>query len=268
MTDHVISRENPYHPLSLIPGLMTLSGSTPQSAPSTPSGKPVAPTLLPWPHLSTLIHKEIRHREPSEPSPPWSNTRRGPSSPTTDDRRPLLIKRSRTGQEGPFIDEFLTQKKRLTADLIERYGTVVVCRSLSKAHCLLGARVGYAVTSAANADRLRHHRLPYAVNSLSPAAAEAALGDPETLAQNVAASRQAMAALNGCLDRIGLRYAPSQANFLLIDLGDRRDQILDVLRARGLRFRDGGRWQLPTMVQVHVIDAPSTAALISAFAEI
>ncbi|MGC4804674.1 hypothetical protein [Micromonospora sp. DT233] len=34
-------------------------------------------------------------------------------------------------------------------------------------------------------------------------------------------------------------------------LGDRRDQVLALLRARGLRFRDGSRWRLPTMPPAH-----------------
>lgn len=180
---------------------------------------------------------------------------------------PSLRPRARLVVDNVFA-EFMARPMRLTANMIEGYDGLVVCRSLSKAHGLLGARIGYAITSAGYAARLRCHRLPYAINSLSLGVAHAALRDTDTLARNVAASRQAMAALTSCLERAGLRYAPSDANFLLIDLGDRRDQILDVLRRRGLRFRDGGRWQLPTTIQVHVIDAPSVAALISAFTEV
>ncbi|WP_413775666.1 aminotransferase class I/II-fold pyridoxal phosphate-dependent enzyme [Micromonospora sp. RTGN7] len=55
----------------------------------------------------------------------------------------------------------------LTPQLLGERDELVVCRSLSKAHCLLGARIGYAHTSAGYADRLRQHRLPYAVSALA-----------------------------------------------------------------------------------------------------
>ncbi|MFG1885987.1 hypothetical protein [Micromonospora sp. NPDC049102] len=34
------------------------------------------------------------------------------------------------------------------------------------------------------------------------------------------------------------------------DLGHRRGQVLALLRACGLRFRDGSRWRLPAMIQL------------------
>lgn len=40
----------------------------------------------------------------------------------------------------------------------------------------------------------------------------------------------------------------STAHCLLNDLGDRPGQVLALLRACGLRFRDGARWQLPAKI--------------------
>ena len=73
----------------------------------------------------------------------------------------------------------------VTPQLLEERGELVVCRSLSKAYCLLGARVGYALTSATYADRLRRHQLPYGVGSPAIAAAHAALRDGDNLRRNV-----------------------------------------------------------------------------------
>lgn len=51
----------------------------------------------------------------------------------------------------------------------------------------------------------------------------------------------------------------SDATSLRTDLGDRCDQVLALLRARGLRFRDGSRWRLPTKTQVHRIGGATVA---------
>jgi histidinol-phosphate/aromatic aminotransferase/cobyric acid decarboxylase-like protein len=160
--------------------------------------------------------------------------------------------------------EYMAQPVGVTPQLLEERGELVVCRSLSKAHCLLGARVGYALTSAAYAARLRQHQLPYGVSSLASAAAHAALTDNARLRRNVAANRQAYVTLTGELDRLGIRYVPSDANFLLIDLGKRHEQVLANLRACGLRFREGARWQLTAMIQVHLIDEATVAPLVRA----
>ncbi|MEV6689854.1 aminotransferase class I/II-fold pyridoxal phosphate-dependent enzyme [Micromonospora sp. NPDC051196] len=164
--------------------------------------------------------------------------------------------------------EFMAHPLSLTPRLLEERDELVVCRSLSKAHCLLGARVGYAVTSAGYADRLRRHRLPYAVSALAATAARASLGDDRSLRRTIGLNRRAYATLTAELDRLYIGYARSDANFLLIDLGDRRDQILALLRARGLRFRDGARWQLPSMIQVHLIDEATVAPLVRALRDL
>lgn len=164
--------------------------------------------------------------------------------------------------------EFMAHPLALTPQLLEERDELVVCRSLSKAHCLLGARIGYALTSAGYADRLRRHRLPYAVGALAATAAHASLGDDSNLRRTIALNRRANTALTAEIDRLRLGYARSDANFLLIDLGDRRDQVLALLRARGLRFRDGSRWQIPTMIQVHLIDEATVAPLVRALRDL
>lgn len=160
--------------------------------------------------------------------------------------------------------EYMTHPVEVTPQLLQEHGDLVVCRSLSKAHCLLGARVGYAMTSAAYAERLRRHQLPYGISSLAIEAAYATLRDTAGLQRNIAANRQAYRTVTSELDRLGIQYLPSEASFLLINLGDRREQILAILRACGLRFRDGARWQLTEMIQVHLIDEATIAPLVRA----
>ncbi|WP_025619647.1 hypothetical protein [Salinispora cortesiana] len=55
------------------------------------------------------------------------------------------------------------------------------------------------------------------------------------------------------------RSGRSDAAFFRTDLGDRQDQILALLRARGLRFRDGSRWREATKTQVHRIGEATVA---------
>src|SRR4051812_6822506 len=70
----------------------------------------------------------------------------------------------------------------------ERANLVVLC-TFSKAYGLAGLRVGYAVAHPAVTKQLASVRLPWAVNSLSLAAAQAALEDQDYLKETVARIR-------------------------------------------------------------------------------
>jgi histidinol-phosphate aminotransferase len=95
---------------------------------------------------------------------------------------------------------------------------LIVLRTFSKAYGLASLRVGFAVGPAELLADLERVRLPFNVNGVAQAAALAALGDHEHLQRVVAVNREQRARLSAELPRLGLRVAPSQANFLCVEL--------------------------------------------------
>jgi histidinol-phosphate/aromatic aminotransferase/cobyric acid decarboxylase-like protein len=154
------------------------------------------------------------------------------------------------------------------ADLLQRYPNIVIYGSLSKSHSLLGIRVGYALAAGPVARRLRAQRLPYAMDTLSLAAAERALRDDAAVRNTVQASLQARARLTRFLDRRGIRYAPTESNALLMDLGPWFEPVSRRLAAAGVKFRDGRRWGLAGWAQVHLIDVPGAELVIDALRDV
>lgn len=96
---------------------------------------------------------------------------------------------------------------------------LITLRTFSKICGLAGVRVGYGVSSPEVIDALNRIRQPFNVNSLAQVAALAALDDEEHIRRTKENNRQGMAYLRRELDRLGLEYAPSWANFLLINVG-------------------------------------------------
>ncbi|MGW7522994.1 aminotransferase class I/II-fold pyridoxal phosphate-dependent enzyme [Streptomyces sp. NPDC054783] len=152
--------------------------------------------------------------------------------------------------------------------LLSRYPRAVLFRSMSKAHCLLGARVGYALAATRLADRLRFQRLPYTMDSLALAAAHSALMDDQSRQRTVQASHEARARLTATLQDLGITYVQTEANFLLMDLGTRFAPVTRRLRAGGTPFRDGRRWSMPGWIQLHLIDVPFVEPLIEALRQV
>lgn len=148
--------------------------------------------------------------------------------------------------------------------LVRSNERVVACGSMSKAYCLLGARVGYVLAPLHVADALRAQRLPYSMDSLALAAAQAALRDEVALRRTIAASHAARDLLTAALGRLGVSYIPTEANFLLIHLDALFEPVARRMTERGTKFRDGRRWGQPGWMQVHLIDTPYVAPVIEA----
>jgi histidinol-phosphate aminotransferase len=100
--------------------------------------------------------------------------------------------------------------------LRDRYPRLVVIRTLSKAHALAGARVGFAVARPETLAPIMSFRAPASVSTVSAALATASLNRPELAAANVARIAEQRQLLTTELTALGWRPYPSQVNFILI----------------------------------------------------
>ena len=117
---------------------------------------------------------------------------------------------------------------------------LVVTRTMSKAFTLAGGRVGYLAAAPAVGEALRLVRLPYHLSSLTQAAARAALWHADVLLGTVEAIKAERDRIVHELPMIGLRPAPSDANFVLFGgLGDEK-QTWRALLGHGVLIRDVG----------------------------
>jgi histidinol-phosphate aminotransferase len=153
---------------------------------------------------------------------------------------------------------------RSAVELVDRFPNLVVARTFSKIYGMAGMRLGYAVTSAANADRLRAHASWANVNAAVLAAAQASLADEGLVARQRerlnATRRWLLAELAGD----GRRTIPSETNFVMIDAGGDVKPLIEALAARGLRV--GRRFDaLSTWLRVTIGTPEETRAFLDAF---
>ncbi|MFQ5699740.1 MAG: aminotransferase class I/II-fold pyridoxal phosphate-dependent enzyme, partial [Myxococcota bacterium] len=95
--------------------------------------------------------------------------------------------------------------------------------------------------------RARH---PFNVNHLAQVAALAALGDPDHVQRVRALTHQGLEQLERGLDKLGLRFAPSDANFLLVRLGRDAAEVGERLMRRGVITRPLGGFGLRDCLRV------------------
>jgi histidinol-phosphate aminotransferase len=173
-------------------------------------------------------------------------------------RQPLLGFLEGLGEDPPLV--LLDEAYRDFSDdpdypdgvaLLERHPRLIVLRTFSKIAGLAGLRVGYAVGSRASIDRLNRVRAPYNVNRLGQVAALAALEDVEHLARTRQAILEERAFLARELARRGYTFAPTQANFFLVRVGDAA-AARQRLRAGGILVRDGASVGFPGHLRITI----------------
>jgi len=129
---------------------------------------------------------------------------------------------------------------------------VIVLRTFSKVYGLAGLRIGYALGREDLIKGLNQVRDPFPVHRLAQVAAEAALKDKEYEEMSVQMVRDGRKYLCRELERLGLSYVPSQANFILIDFGRDINRVFEDLLREGIIIRPGRMWNYPTSGRVTI----------------
>ena len=123
-------------------------------------------------------------------------------------------------------------------DCLGEYPNLVVARTFSKAYGLAGLRLGLLATNADNMHWLRRVVSPYSVNALALACLPPALADTAYLNWYVSEVKAARAELYTVCDQLGLRTWPSQANFILLEIGAGHREFTRAMHALGILVRD------------------------------
>ncbi|MFN3652877.1 MAG: histidinol-phosphate transaminase [Armatimonadota bacterium] len=129
---------------------------------------------------------------------------------------------------------------------------VVVLRTFSKIYGLAGLRVGYGIARPEIIRALHQVREPFNVNSLAQVAAIASLHDPEQVSRSCRLNAEGREYLYGEFRRLGLDYVPSQANFVLVDVGRPGKQVFEALLRRGVIIRTMDLYGMPQHLRVSV----------------
>jgi len=119
--------------------------------------------------------------------------------------------------------------------LLRKYENLVIGRTFSKVHSLAGLRIGYAFVPAWLQPFYLRAGTPFTVNSVSAAAAAAALSDKEHAARYIA---QVQVWRKRFATELKFPVLPSDANFVLVDVAPHTgDEIVEKLAARSVLVR-------------------------------
>lgn len=136
-----------------------------------------------------------------------------------------------------------------TLGLVRERPATVILRTFSKIYGLAGLRVGYGVASPELVGFLERGRHPFNVNSVGEAAAIAALDDVQHVRRSLEINSAGIDYLVSELETLGYRVWPTDANFVLVEVGP---GYYDALLARGVIVRPLAGFGLPNHVRITV----------------
>lgn len=118
---------------------------------------------------------------------------------------------------------------------------VFIGRTFAKAYGLAGLRAGVVIGDPSALQPIRHIVPPFSINVCAAAALAAGLEDEDYYQWYLAQVRSSKTLLYEALGKAGIRFWPSEANFVLAHVGDRASAVVAGLAARGIHVRDKSR---------------------------
>ena len=119
-----------------------------------------------------------------------------------------------------------------------RLPNLLIGRTFSKAYGLAGLRVGVLAGQVDVIGTIRRVASPYSVNGVALTCLPAALEDEEYVRGYAAQVRTSREKLQNRLREWGVRFWPSQANFVLLYVGTFHAELVHAMRSQGILVRD------------------------------
>jgi histidinol-phosphate aminotransferase len=226
------------------------------------AGAKICEIEYPWPGLEFPLQAVLDAITASTRAVLLAN----PNNPTGTGISLLGIERilHRARRAAVLVDEAYYEFCGVTAlTEIGRVPNLFVSRTFSKVFGMAAMRLGCLFSHEANIAYLHKAQSPYSVNSLAVMAAQAAIEDTAYVERYVAEVLAARELLCVGLERIGVRYVPSSANFVLAEFGKRAIEVRDALRSQAILVRDRS-YEAPGCVRITVGTREQTRTLLEA----
>jgi len=141
-------------------------------------------------------------------------------------------------------------------------------RTFSKAYGLAGLRIGYGYGPAELIAYLERLRPPFNINRLAQVAARAALDDTPFLQLTRQVVWDGLATICRALEDWGVPYVPTQANFLLINVGRDSREVFEGMLRQGVIIRAMNGYGLPEYIRVNAGRPEENQQFLQAFRKV
>ncbi len=145
------------------------------------------------------------------------------------------------------------------------YPNMVIMRTFSKVYGMAAERIGYMIAHEEIVKALLKVREPFPVNRIAQVGAAAALDDKEFYDFTVRSNYEQRKFLYNAFDEMGLKYYPSQTNFIFVDIPKTAKEVFSAMLPMGVIIRPMGPYNRPYSVRITVGTEAENKRFIEAF---
>jgi len=135
---------------------------------------------------------------------------------------------------------------------VEAGRNAMVLHTFSKIYGLAALRVGYALTLPEIAQAIEMITEPFNVNMLAQVGALAAIDDVEHVELSKEVNSAGKKYLYNELEKMGLFYVPTEANFIFLDTGKNCQEVFQAMLRLGVIVRTGDIFGHPNFIRVTI----------------
>lgn len=133
-----------------------------------------------------------------------------------------------------------------------RYKNILLLRTMSKVFGLAGLRIGILIAPPEVIDLMNRVRKPFNINSLAQVAVVAAVRDRAHIQKVKQLTWDGLDYYYSELDGLGLKYLPSQGNFVLFDTGRNGEDVFQAMLKEGVILRPVTSYGFPKHLRMSV----------------
>lgn len=159
----------------------------------------------------------------------------------------------------PFVD-----RRRWDSLPLLDAGNVALLRSMTKDYALTALRLGYMLAPPNIIARIRQRQHSWSVNAAAQAAGIASLADSQHIRKGRDAARKAKCYIVAELEALGLECVPSDANFILVKVGDAAALRYKLLVRHHIGVRDCASFGLPEYIRIGMRTTQECERLVAA----
>ncbi len=145
--------------------------------------------------------------------------------------------------DGEYID---------TVDLVKKHDNVISLRTFSKTYGLASFRVGYGIASKDIIKNLLKVKLPINLNFAAQVSALAAMEDKDFFDYVIRSNRKELEYYYKEFESLGLKYIPSNGNFILVHTGIDGEYVENEFAKSGIIIRKGEEFGLDGWLRISV----------------
>jgi len=160
------------------------------------------------------------------------------------------------------------QEKINTIGYLSGSSNLMILRTFSKIFGLAGLRIGYGISNSSIISVLNKVRIPFNVNFIAQKAAVAALDNESYINEISEKIEKEKDRFYDILNKNGIGFIKSYANFILINTGKNSDRIVEGLLKNGFIVRPGKNLGIPGYIRVTIALPEINEKFLSVFIKI